>query len=206
VPTPASREEAFISHKSVPQLSGSDSRWRRRIRRLVVATCLLLTAAVIAGLPVYACPQIDQLRRADAILILGGRYYNRYPFGLDLGAQGWAPNVVLSNPSGTDDPRLTHFCAAPHSKFQLYCFVPDPPTTKGEGRELRRLAAQYGWRTVIVVTFRPHISRARFILEQCFDGDLVMVASPAPISARRWAFEYLYQTAGYVRAVVQPGC
>ena len=75
-----------------------------------------------------------------------------------------------------------------------------------EGRELRRMASQNGWRTIIVVTFRPHISRARFILDQCFDGDLVMVASPAQLSVPKWAFQYAYQTAGYVRAVSQPGC
>ena len=99
---------------------------------------------------------------------------------------------------------MTDFCATPHPKLQ--CFVPDPGTTKGEARELRRLANQYGWRTVIVVTFRPHISRARFILEQCFDGELIMVASPAHIPLTRWSFEYAYQTAGYLRAVLQPGC
>jgi hypothetical protein len=68
------------------------------------------------------------------------------------------------------------------------------------------LAQQHGWRTVIVVTFLPHISRARFILEQCFTGDLVMVPSPADISVPAWAFQYVYQTAGYLRAVAQPGC
>ena len=167
---------------------------------------MLLIAAVIGGLPVYVRPQIDQLRHADAILILGGRYYHRYPYGFDLGAQGWAPNVVVSNPNGTDDPWLTEYCAAPHPAFHLYCFVPDPPTTQGEARELRRLASEHGWRTVIVVTFRPHISRARYILEQCFDGDLVMVASPPNISIPSWAFEYVYQTIGYLRAVLQPGC
>jgi hypothetical protein len=187
-------------------LSGGNPRRWHGIRRFVVAICLLLTAALIVGLPVYVRPQIDRLRHADAILILGGAYYHRYPFGLDLGSQGWAPQVVLSNPAGPDDPWLTTYCATPHPEFDLHCFVPDPPTTKGEGRELRRLAARYGWRTVIVVTFRPHISRARFILEQCFDGDLVMVASPAHISIPRWAFEYVYQTLGYVRAVLQPGC
>ena len=67
-------------------------------------------------------------------------------------------------------------------EFELYCFAPDPPTTKGEGRELRRLASQHRWRTVIVVTLRPHISRARFILEKCFDGELVMVAIPIQLS------------------------
>ena len=183
-----------------------DSRRRRGIRRLVASVCVLVIAIVIGGLPVYARPQIDPLRHADAILILGGAFYGRYPFGFDLGSKGWAPEVVVSNPHGPDDAWLTDYCAAPHPRLDLHCFVPDPPTTKGEGRELRRLAGQYGWRTVIVVTFRPHISRARFILEHCFDGDLVMVASPAHISVPRWAFEYVYQTAGYVRAVLQPGC
>jgi DUF218 domain len=167
---------------------------------------VLLTAVIDAGLPVYVQPQIDRLRHVDAIFVLGGYGDSRYAMGLDLDAQGWAPTVVLSNPNGHDDKIMTDFCATPHAKLHLLCFVPDPPTTKGEGRELHRLAEQYGWRTVIVVTFRPHISRARFILEQCFDGELIMVASPTQIPITRWAFEYVYQTAGYVRAVLQSGC
>jgi hypothetical protein len=175
---------------------------------VVLSVCLLLIAAVIGGLPVYVRPQIDQLRRADAILILGGEYYARYPFGFALASKGWAPTVAVSNPNGPRDPWLTQVCATPYPypAVNLHCFIPDPPTTKGEGRALRRLAARYGWRTVIVVTFRPHISRARYILEQCFDGDLVMVESPAHIAVPTWAFQYVYQTAGYVRAALQPGC
>jgi uncharacterized SAM-binding protein YcdF (DUF218 family) len=82
----------------------------------------------------------------------------------------------------------------------------DPPTTLGEGRELRQLADRYGWRSVIVVMFTPHMSRARFILQRCFDGEFIMVASPTHISLLDWASEYVYQTAGYVLAVLQPGC
>ena len=58
----------------------------------------LLIAAVISGLPIYVRPQVDPLRHADAILVLGGNGFSRYPFGVDLGMQGWAPKVVLSNP------------------------------------------------------------------------------------------------------------
>jgi len=179
---------------------------RGRLKRVFAVLVCLLCIAAAAGVPVYVRPQIDQLRHADAILILSGPYHRRYPFGFGLAEQGWAPNLVISNPSGAYDRSLTDYCAAPHPKFAVHCFVPDPTTTKGEARELRRLASQYGWHTIIVVTFRPHISRARFILQLCFDGDLVMVANPAPISGPRWAFEYLYQTAGYARAVLQPGC
>jgi uncharacterized SAM-binding protein YcdF (DUF218 family) len=187
-------------------LSNDDSRCWRRVRRVLVSACLLVISAGIAGLPVYVRPQIDPLRHADAIMIIGGPGYLRYPFGFNLAAQGWAPNVVVSQPYGSGAPSLSRFCAAPHREFHLYCFEPDPPTTKGEGRELRRLTSQYGWRTVIVVTFRPHVSRARFILEQCFGGSLVMVASPADLSVPRWAYEYVYQTAGYLRTVLQPDC
>jgi uncharacterized SAM-binding protein YcdF (DUF218 family) len=187
-------------------LSSGGYRRRRWIRRFMASACLLLTAALIGGLPVYVRPQIDRLRHADAIFILGGYGDLRYTYGLELGMQGWAPKVVVSNPRGKDDPWLTNYCASRHAGFELDCFAPDPPTTKGEGRELRRLALQYGWRTVIVVTFRPHISRARFILEHCFDGDLVMAASPDRLSTLEWAFEYVYQTAGYARAVLEPGC
>jgi uncharacterized SAM-binding protein YcdF (DUF218 family) len=187
-------------------LSRGDSRRRRGIRRCMASACLLLTAALIGGSPVYVRPQIDRVRHADAIFILGGYGDLRYSFGLELGIQGWAPNVVVSNPRGGDDPWLTDYCATRYRAFRLVCFSPDPPTTKGEGRELNRLASQHGWRTVIVVTFRPHISRARFVLEHCFDGDLVMVASPDHLSAEKWVSEYVYQTAGYGRAVLQPGC
>lgn len=178
----------------------------RPVRRAFLPPCLLLLAAVVAGVPVYVRPQVDQPRHGDAILILGGPNYYRYTYGFELGSQGWAPNVVVSSPHGREDKWLTQFCATPQTRFQLRCFTPDPPTTKGEGRELRRLASRYGWRTIIVVTLLPHISRARFILEQCFDGDLVMVPIPNRLSLPIWAFQYVYQTAGYARALVQPGC
>ena len=202
---PRARRPTFAAAHS-RTLSGGAFRGRRRIRRFIAFASTLLITGVVGGLPVYVRPQIDPLRHADAIFVLGGVGDLRYTFGLELGSQGWAPNLVVSNPRGKDDPWLTTYCASRHAGFDLKCFAPDPPTTRGEGRELARLAAQHGWRTVIVVTFPPQISRARFILERCFDGDLVMVASPDRLSAPRWAFEYLYQTAGYARAVLQPGC
>ena len=48
---------------------------------------MLLTAAIVAALPVYVRPQIDHLRRADAILVLSGYGEDRYAMGLDLQAQ-----------------------------------------------------------------------------------------------------------------------
>jgi uncharacterized SAM-binding protein YcdF (DUF218 family) len=178
----------------------------RRRRRWTIVVIAVLGAVVIAGLPVYVNPQTDTVRRADAILILGGYEYDRYVTGFGLGDEGWAPNVVVSNPNGAKDAWLTEYCRAPHREFKLYCFLPEPGTTAGEAREFRRLADENGWRTVIVVTFRPHVSRARFIVQQCFDGAVIMVASPPAVTALRWVYEYARQTAGYVKAVLQPAC
>jgi hypothetical protein len=50
----------------------------------VVVLAVLLIAAVVGGLPVYVRPQIDPLRHADAVLVLGGFGYGRYPFGMGL--------------------------------------------------------------------------------------------------------------------------
>jgi len=192
----AARNNAYRSRHSP-----NDPRRWRLVRRWLVSLCVIFIVAVAAGLPVYVRPQIDPLRRADAIFVLGGVAPDRYPFGIALGEQGWAPIVVLSV-----DRWRTWYCATPHPRFDLRCFIPDPATTNGEAQELHRLAANYGWRTVIVVTFRPHISRARFILERCFDGNLVMVESPEHLSVLNWAFQYVYQTAGYAREVLEPAC
>ncbi len=185
---------------------GAGSSGKRRPWRSGLIACLLPVLVAVSGYPAYMRPQVDPLRHADAILVLGGFGKERYLYGLDLAKQGWAPNLVVSNPQGAANVWERNFCTKPPARVVVHCFVPDPQTTKGEGRELRRLASQHGWHTVIVVTFRPHVSRARFILGRCFDGDLVMQASPDHVSPARWVYEYGYQTAGYARAVSQPGC
>ena len=177
---------------------------RRRWRIAVVLGVLLVL--IIAGLPVYVFPRVDPLRRADAIFVLGGHGYERYPYALELAETGLAPHVVMSNPAGAEDIWLTDLCAHQRYSFTVQCFVPDPATTKGEAQELGELAARNHWETVIVVTFRPHISRARYIMRRCYAGNLIMAESPAEISASYWAWTYVYQTAGYLRTLTQPGC
>ena len=56
------------------------------------------------------------------------------------------------------------------------------------------------------MTYTPHVSRARYIVEKCFDGELIMAASPVRLSVLDWAWMYVYQTAGYVKSVLQGGC
>jgi uncharacterized SAM-binding protein YcdF (DUF218 family) len=179
----------------------------RRTRGVVLLAVALVFVLIVAiGYPFYVEPQTDPLRSADAIVVLGGPGHERYPRGLELALAGYAPHLVMSNPSGAKDRWLTDLCTHRRYEFDVSCFEPDPPTTRGEARELRRLAEANNWHTVIVVTFTPHISRARYILSRCYDGELIMRASPADVAPGYWVFSYAYQTAGYVRAALQPGC
>ncbi|MCB0932636.1 MAG: YdcF family protein [Mycobacterium sp.] len=201
------------------------ARWHRRRRRrrvLLLVVLLLIPVAIVAGFPVYVHPRTDTLRKADAIFILGGPG-DRRAYGFSLYDQGWAPNVVVSNPIGPYEPSYptmwtNSWCRSSTwgSEFlsngrqwptsARYCPSPQPATTLGEARALRDLAAQHGWHTVIAVTFRPHISRARLILQRCFHGDLIMAASPADIAPAQWVYEYVYQTTGFVKALFADQC
>ncbi|MEN4450258.1 YdcF family protein [Mycobacterium sp. SM3041] len=166
-----------------------------------------LIAVLAAGLPVYVYPKVDRLQRADAIVVLGGYGADRFEYGMNLAEHGWAPTAVLSVYNPTNDAAITNVCEGrTRRSISIVCFTANPLTTLGEARELRRLAAEHNWHRIIVVTARSHISRARYIVGKCFAGEIIMVPSPMIISRARWVYEYFYQTAGYIRTIVQPGC
>lgn len=194
-------------------------RVRGRLSWTLAGSVFVLALAVIIGAPFYIRPQTEPLQPADVIMVLGGHGFDRYEYGLQLANEGYASTVLLSAP-GPDDPntdpqaspdadndgdRLADLCQRSYS-FTVICFQPDPATTRGEARELRDESAAHGWTTAIVVTMTPHLSRARYIIDRCFTGDLKMVASPKQISPVYWAWSYLYQTGGFVRASLQDGC
>jgi uncharacterized SAM-binding protein YcdF (DUF218 family) len=214
--------------KGKPACEGCEN-WarRRRCRRRGLWVLLIgLATFTGAGFPVYVHPRTDPLQTADAIVILAGYGdAERRAYGFSLHEEGWAPNVVLSNPSDRSQPRystmmIDRWCSntdwgvgpeststreargwPPATKF---CPNPQPPTTLGEARALRELAAQHGWHSVIVVTSRPHVARARMIFERCFQGDVVMSASPVRIPPDRWVYEYVYQTMAFFKALLTP--
>jgi hypothetical protein len=93
-------------------------RVRGRRIRVILVSALLAMAVVTAGFPIYVAPQIDDLRHADAIFVLGGRGYERYSYGLALALRGVAPQLVVSNPAGAQDIWLTDLC-----EHQRYAFT-----------------------------------------------------------------------------------
>jgi uncharacterized SAM-binding protein YcdF (DUF218 family) len=187
----------------------ADFRRRPRVKRPVrwgLAALAVLAVVAILGWPVYVTPQLDELRRADAIFVLGGSGDAAYTLGLEYALQGQASDVVFSNPNGAEAIWLTDLCSHQRYPFTVTCVEPNPPTTRGEARALERLATSRAWHSVIVLTDAPHISRARYIIQRCFDGDLMMRKSETDLSPLEWAWSYAYQTAGFIRAALQSGC
>ncbi|WP_405160121.1 YdcF family protein [Nocardia sp. NBC_01499] len=176
---------------------------RRRWAWAWLALIVVLAVAVTALWPVYVRPRTDTPARADAILVLGGAHDGRERLALRMANDGLAPRVLISDPY-EHSALINRICHGGYS-FEVLCFDPSPRTTRGEGRELARLARANGWHRVIVVTFTPHISRARYILEKCWPGELLFTDPAPPLSIARWSYNYLYQSAGYLKAAFE-GC
>ncbi|MFE3290956.1 YdcF family protein [Rhodococcus sp. NPDC059234] len=161
--------------------------------------------AVAAGWPIYVDPQVDDPTPADAVVVLGGPGSERYQVGLDLMRRGLAPQLVISNPVGDPEEMPNPLCDQ-QFEFVVSCFVPDPSNTRGEAIEIRDRAEAQHWTSIIVVTWKPHVSRARYVIEKCYSGELTMVASSHDMRRAYWPWAYIYQTAGYVRSFLHRGC
>lgn len=152
-------------------------------------------------------PRVDGPGRVDAVLVLGGLGGDaRSQAAMAMIEDHLTRNLVFSVPHGTSDHLAKQVCGAPPSGVTVRCFRPDPATTRGEAREIGQLAQANGWRSIAVVTSTYHISRSRLIVGRCFTGDIRMVNSAEAISVAEWAYQYLYQTLGYVKALVLSGC
>jgi uncharacterized SAM-binding protein YcdF (DUF218 family) len=184
------------------------SRRLRTLRNLTVAFTLIGLTWLVGGYFVVVHPRVNTPTRADAVIVLGGVHNDgRLQIGIELAEQGLSDNLVLSVGASDVAAMNTYACGDFYPKVTVTCFVPSPATTQGEAQELRRLARQHGWKTVIVVTSTYHVSRARFIFDRCFDGRIEMVAAhKGGISLHTWAYQYLYQTAGYLKAFTHTGC
>lgn len=180
-----------------------------RIRRTIVAALAVLLLAAVAGLPVYVFPHVDPVpESADAIVVLGPATRARTDLARDLAAQGVSDTLLISvwaaDAAAHPDERDVEACNEPN--LRVFCFTAEPATTQGEARALESYAEKYGWTRVVVITQTPHITRARMLLERCWGGRLLMRSSGEPHDWTEYLYEYAYQTGGFAKAALNPGC
>ena len=133
--------------------------------------------------------------RVDAIVVLGGPG-DRLAKGLELAHQGRAPVLVISEGLPVP-PRL---CRPQGQALKVICFQPEPGTTRGEAEFVGRLAKQYRWRSMVLVTTPDQDTRARIRFGRCFGDSIYVVTTPLPAS--QWIYHIAYQWAASFKAVV----
>jgi uncharacterized SAM-binding protein YcdF (DUF218 family) len=184
----------------------------RRGWALVVALLLaggnILLGAV--GFAVFTRAPDSELMLADAIVVLAGEHDGREAYGMALARRGLAPVVLLSKPYAADDGFMGRFCDRRDGMIEVICAKPEPTTTRGEAMWVRGLATQRHWKSLLVITWRYHLPRARFIFNQCMTPGTAVSFRAVPrrydFSLADWQYQYLYQYAGFIKAVTSAPC
>lgn len=185
---------------------------RRRSRaRILLAGLVLLTVGVLAVTTrTVMFPREDQPGPVDVIVVLGGLGSAAVVAkAVDLAEAGYSGRILISDAFG-GDTRPAHLCARavpiPGTTITVQCFEPHPRTTGGEAAAIASFATEHGWNRVLVVTASYHVSRARVQISQCYSGALIMVGAAQPMDPMKWAYQFVYQSVGFVKAQVTPAC
>jgi hypothetical protein len=181
----------FRTTRGVPGTSHRAFRWRRAF--FVAITALLAFGAVTARLFVW--PAQGMPHRVSAIVMLAGPG-DRLNAALALARQHRAPTLVISQGElGYGGP-----CPAVTPGVKLICFDPDPGDTRGEAEFVGRLAKQYHWGSVVLVTTRVQDTRARVVVGRCFSGPIYVMTGP--LSLGNWPYQVAYEWGALFKALV----
>ena len=152
--------------------------WKRILFAAVGVLGLVWIAATVR---IIFYPTEEAPGQADAVVVLSGSKHERLDRGLELMREGVAPTLVISGGFDPRQPTASRLChAGKGDGFDVLCFTPDPDSTRGEAEATGRLAAEHGWKRVVVVTSRFHVTRARMLFDRCLDSDVDAVGVPYP--------------------------
>ena len=161
---------------------------RRRLRRIVAGAAAIVVAALaVTTARAFVWPAQGMPAHVDAIVMMNGS-------GDRLQAAeriAWAqrpPMLVVSR--GTPSWGHGSACAARIPAVKVICFDPSPSTTRGEAEFAGRIARQYHWRSVALVTTPVQATRARIRMQRCFKGKVYVTTTPLPIQDWPWAIAY----------------
>ena len=124
----------------------------------------------IAAAALFVWPPGRPAGHADAAVVLSGGRGPRLARGIELVRRGVAPVLVVSDGWSPTWPEANRLCAGRRAPVRVVCFHPEPYSTRGEAEAFARLAARREWRSVVVVSSRYHLVRARMLFERCYDG------------------------------------
>lgn len=185
-----------------------DGPWPR-VRRPYIAALTwagsVVAAWSVASLFLYVYPVLDQPAHSDAVVVLAPVSMDRLVYAESLMSAGYAETLVISVPETGNSSDSSELCHV-RRPYRVICFSPDPVTTRGEARAIRRLSDEHGWRSINVATSESHVTRARIVIGRCYSDDLNMLAVREDSSLKWWAYRFIYETAAFVKVVGERGC
>jgi len=138
--------------------------------------------------------------RVDAIVVPGGSG-NRIAAAIALAEGRRARYLVLSE----GEPVPPQLCGALVGSATVLCFMPNPDTTQGEAEATARLATEYGFRSIVLVTTPDQTWRAELRFRRCYSGKIYAVTTPLP--KHMWPLMIAYQWAATLKAeIVNRSC
>jgi uncharacterized SAM-binding protein YcdF (DUF218 family) len=183
-----------------------DEAWRRlRRRRVWMPLAVIGTLLVAATARLFVWPSTDDPRRADAVVVLDGGSGERLDEARALMQRDVAPTLAISAGRELDPDEADGLCSGPQ-QFEVVCFTPTPDSTRGEARALATLARQHGWNDVVLVTSTYHVTRARMLVERCFDGRVDVVAASPPARPLHWIAAVGHEWAAMLDATIRRSC
>ena len=180
---------------------------RRRLRRRRVWMPLVVVGTLLLGATarLFVWPSTDDPRRADAVVVLDGGTGERLDEARALMERDVAPTLAISAGRELDPDEADGLCTRPQ-QFEVVCFSPTPDSTRGEARALATLAREHGWNEVVLVTSTYHVTRARILVERCFDGRVDVVAAGPPTRLLHWSAAVGHEWAAMLDATIRRTC
>jgi uncharacterized SAM-binding protein YcdF (DUF218 family) len=167
----------------------------RRVRRLAYALLAALAAFSVATALLFVWPPQGAPRQASAIVMLQGNG-DRLQAAVQLARERRVPVLVISQGrDGYGGP-----CVPAMPGVRVICFDPEPANTRGEAEFVGRLAKEYHWNSVILVTIRAQDRRARLLTARCFSGSIYVSTAALPLG--EWPYEIAYEWGSLVKALV----
>ncbi|KTR96152.1 hypothetical protein NS220_03450 [Microbacterium testaceum] len=179
----------------------------KRLWRLAAALALTVAVIAVAGLPLYVFPAKGDPSGADLVYVIGPPQQQRLDLAASLrDTDDPAPLLVsVSNSrAGHGDHIFNSSALRVCREHAVTCKTPLPFTTAGEARLLTDYAATHTVGKTVVITFTPHVARTRYIFAKCYAGDVTVVGVDTGLTVFDWAYQYAYQTAGFVKAWFTP--
>lgn len=153
------------------------------LRHILVLLAEALAGAALLGVSVV-WPPMHQPARSDVVVLLSGDGA-RLPGALRLMERRVASTLLFVGEPDTQP--VMDVCRKPQP-FEVICVRPTPDNTRTEAQSAGRVARDRHWQSMVLVSSRYHLIRARMLFRRCFSGVLDTVGDPptyGPEFARR---------------------